>query len=113
MKIIKNFGEFINESYDSILEGKEHKFADKLETIVASKSKHLTQDEKDDNEAAIHTKIGMWAMSIFDKLKLKDKEISEADYEKAFGMIEDKLKNRKPPKEKKTKDSDDSDDDDE
>jgi hypothetical protein len=108
MKILKDFGSFVNENY--ITEGKEHKFADKLEAMVASKSEYLTQDEKDDNEAAIHTKIGMWAMSIFDKLKLKDKEISDADYKKAFDMIEDKLKNRKPPKAKKSSDDEDEDD---
>jgi len=89
-------------------EGKEHKFADKLEHM-ANGSQYLTQDEKDDFEAPIYTKIGMWAMSIFDKLKLKDKEITKEDYDKAFSMIEDKLKNRKPPKAKKI-DSDDTDD---
>jgi hypothetical protein len=103
----EGFGDIFGESV--VNEGKEHKFADKLEDM-ATNSKYLTQDEKDDFEAPIYTKIGMWAMSIFDKLKLKDKEITKEDYDKAFSMIEDKLKNRKPPKAKKI-DSDDTDDD--
>ena len=96
------------ESVKNVFEGKEHKFADKLEDM-ATKSEYLTQDEKDDFEAPIYTKIGMWAMSIFDKLKLKDKDITDEDYKKAFGMVEDKLKNRKPSKEKKNKDEDSDD----
>jgi hypothetical protein len=35
MKKIKNFGDFVNESYDSILEGKEHKFADSVYRKIA------------------------------------------------------------------------------
>ena len=35
MKKIKNFGDFVNESYDSILEGREHKFADSVYRKIA------------------------------------------------------------------------------
>ena len=90
MNKIKKFNDFVNE-------GKEHKFADKMEDM-ATKSQYLTDDEKNDYERSVYTKVGSWAMSIFDKLKLKDKEITEEDYKKAFSMIEDKLKNRKPSK---------------
>ena len=74
---------------------------------MASNSQYLTQDEKDDYDSAVYTKIGMWAMSIFDKLKLSNKEITDEDYKKAFNMIEDKLKNRKPKGNKKTSDDED------
>lgn len=97
MRIIKNYGEFINESYDSILEGKEHKFADSVYRKIADDLSDLY-----DISDKFYNEILHMAISYYDKKKeastiadfmsaQKDKldKLIEAEKKKA-----EKLKNK-------------------
>lgn len=100
---IKKFNDFVNETY-SILEGKEHSFADKIFRMVQTQ---LTEDENDEDK--FYEKILDWAISFYDR-KLSKKEITEADYKECIETIKPKLEefrkklSSKPKKAKKEED---------
>jgi hypothetical protein len=117
MKKIKNFGDFVNESYDSILEGKEHKFADSVYRKIADNLSDLY-----DISDSFYGKILDLAIKYYDKKK-DDSTIADfmsAQKDKLDALIEAEKKRAEKAKKKDEKtskgkdyDKEDVDDDDE
>lgn len=83
MKNIKNFGEFVNETY-SIFESKtEKKFIDKLTEL----SKSLLKKEEKKESHFIHDFILSKIYSIYDKKFGDKKELEEKDFNEALDSL--------------------------
>jgi hypothetical protein len=111
MKIIKNFGDFVNESYGSILEGKEHKFADSVYRKIEDDLSDLY-----DISDKFYDKILDLAIKYYDKKKDKATidDFMSAQKDKLDVLIEaEKKKSEKQKKkdEEKTKGKDYDNDD--
>jgi hypothetical protein len=102
MKIIKNFGDFVNESYDSILEGKEHKFADSVYRKIEGDLSDLY-----DISDSFYDKILDLAIKYYDKKKDKSTiaDFMSAQKAKLDALIEAEKKRAEKAKNKDKKTS--------
>ena len=84
MKKIKNFGDFVNESYDSILENKSEKtFVNKLTDLYKS----LLKKEEKSESHFIHDFILSKIYAIYDKKFGDKKELEKNDYDEALSLL--------------------------
>jgi hypothetical protein len=88
MKIIKNFGDFVNESYDSIFESKsESQFISKLTSL----SKPLLNKAEKKESHFIHDFILDKIYSIYDSKFASKEDLSDKDYKEALDLLKDKI----------------------
>lgn len=100
MKNIKNFGDFVNESYDSILEGKEHKFADSVYRKIADDLSDLY-----DISDGFYDKVLDLAIKYYDKKKDKStiEDFMSAQKDKLNTLIDAEKKRAEKAKSKDVK----------